>query len=531
MRQLDPDIPNARAVVVDADPNSRSSLMSMLKSFGVGQIDQLARVGDARRVLPALQFDIIVCEYHFPGEAITGQELIDELRLGQKLPLSTVVILVTGDASYSHVAEAAESAVDAYLIKPHTREGLRHKLAEARARKRQLQPILEKVDAKAYAEAAELCNQLFEARGPGWVQAARIGAELMLKLGDAQGALRLQEAVLATKALPWARTGITQADAPPGSLNAPRRTLESLLAEQPGLSDAYDVMCRTMLEQGDAPGALAAMRRASALNPASVPRLQKYGVLAFYYGDAGEALQALQQATDIGLTAKAYDLQGLVLLATLQFDRRMARELAQSQSAMGRLLSLVPSSVRLNRFSLVIDTLRLVAMGRMTDAVDQVKHMLQSVREPQFDFEAACNALMLAARLEREDAAVDHIEVALVQLAQRFAVSKATCELLVSAARREEALTGTIRQGYAQIGAHAEAGVSLSVAGKPQAAVEELLLRAEETLNCRLLDLAEHTLQRHHSAIRDTQPLKQRIDALRQRYHSYGAQLRMVRAA
>jgi hypothetical protein len=71
--------------------------------------------------------------------------------------------------------------------------------------------------------------------------------------------------------------------------------------------------------------------------------------------------------------------------------------------------------------------------------------------------------------------------------------------------------------------------VSLSVAGKPQAAVEELLLRAEETLNCRLLDLAEHTLQRHHSAIRDTQPLKQRIEALRQRYHSYGAQLRMVR--
>jgi len=529
MRLLDPEIPNARAVVVDADPNSRSTLMSMLKSFGVGRIDQLNRVADARRVLPALDFDIIVCEYHFPGETTTGQELIDELRLTHKLPLSTVVIMVTGDASYSHVAEAAESAVDAYLIKPHTREGLRHKLAEARARKRQLQPILQKVDAKAYAEAAELCNQLFETRGPGWVQAARIGAELMLKLGNAQAALRMQEAVLATKALPWARTGITQADAPPGSLNAARRTLESLLAEQPGLSDAYDVMCRTMLEQGDAAGALAAMRRASALNPASVPRMQKFGVLAFYYGDPGEALQALQQATEMGLSAKAYDLQGLVLLATLQFDRRLSKDLAQSQAAMGRLLSLVPSSVRLNRFSLVIDTLRLISMGRMADAIDQVKHMLQSVREPQFDFEAACNALMLAARLEREDASVDRIEVDLAQLAQRFAVSKATCELLISAARREESLTGTIRQGYAQIGSYAEAGVSLSVAGKPQAAVEALLARAEETLNCRLLDLADHTLQRHHSAIRETQPLKDRAQALRSRYHSYGTQLRMVR--
>ncbi|MED5622111.1 response regulator [Ideonella sp. BN130291] len=529
MKPIDPDIGSARACVIDGDLASRAELTSALKRFGVGHVDQLQRPTDAARVLPALQYDIVLCDSSFADDPMTGQQLIDQLRQAQQLPLSTIVILISSDAGYAQVAEAAEAALDAYLIRPYTREALRHKLQEARRRKRLLQPILDRVENKAFAEAAQLCTALYEAKTEGWVQAARIGAELLLQLGDAQAAMRLQEAVLATKALPWARTGITPA--PPGEAGAPaasRRTLESLLAQQPGQSDAYDLMCRTLLEQGHSQDALAAMRRAAQLTPGSVPRLQKLGVLAFYYGDPTEATDALQQATDIGLSAKQYDLQGLVLLATLQFDRRQTRPLAQLHSSFGRILASVPGSARLVRFGAVLDTLRLLSLGRMADAVAQVRQMLEAVHDPLFDFEAACNALMLAARLAREDHPMEDIDASLTRLARRFAVSKASTELLASAARLEADVVGTIREGHSHIGKLAEQGVTLSVQRKPQAAVEALLAGSEETLNRRLLDLAEHTLQRHHAAIREADALQHRIDELRSRYHSYGAQLRLA---
>ncbi len=529
MRLLDADIQQAKALVVDGNPVSRSALVAMLKDAGTGKVEQCARAADARRLLETRPFDIVLCEYHFPGESMTGQDMIDDLRLAQLLPLSTVVVMISGEAAYAQVAEAAEAALDAYVIKPHTEQALRERLAEARQRKRLLRPILDKVQHKEYEQAAELCRTVFETKGPGWVHAARIGAELMINLGQPHAAIRMLEAVLATKALPWARMGIARSQYKAGSLNNARRTLESLLSEQPGYVDAYDVMGRVMLDQGDHVGATEALRRASELTPGSVARLQKFGVLSFYYGNPDEATEALQRATNIGVSSKAYDMQGLVLLAALQYDRRETRQLALSQATMRRVLREAPNSARLNRFAAVIDCLHNLATRKVPDAVRQVQEMLGGITEPQFDFEAACNLLMLLSRLYAEETRMGDIEHPLGVLARRFTVSKTTCEMLVSAARHQEELAGPIRLGYAHISAMAEAAVSLSVAGNPHAAVSELLSQAEQTLNSKLLDLAAHTLDRHRAAISDATELQARVDALRSRYHSYGTQVRLTR--
>ena len=114
-------------------------------------------------------------------------------------------------------------------------------------------------------------------------------------------------------------------------------------------------------------------------------------------------------------------------------------------------------------------------------------------------------------------------------LAQRFAVSKTACDMMVSAARYQDKLTGPIRLGHAHINAMTEAAVSLSAEGKPNQAVLELMSQSEQTLNSKLLDLAAHMLQRHRSAIPNALQLQERIDALRTRYHSYGTQVRLTR--
>jgi hypothetical protein len=46
----------------------------------------------------------VLCEHNFGNETPTGIDLVDELRSQQMLPMSTVVFMLTGEASFARVA-------------------------------------------------------------------------------------------------------------------------------------------------------------------------------------------------------------------------------------------------------------------------------------------------------------------------------------------------------------------------------------------------------------------------------------------
>src|ERR1700759_998143 len=138
----DPEIVNCRALVIDANPTARSIQAAQLRDLGVGTIVQCGRVQDARGQLEAREFDIVLCEQDFHGGNYSGQDLLNDLRRAQLLPFSTVFVMVTSEASSAAVAEAAESALDSYLLKPHTATALSERIQQARQRKRILKDIL-----------------------------------------------------------------------------------------------------------------------------------------------------------------------------------------------------------------------------------------------------------------------------------------------------------------------------------------------------------------------------------------------------
>jgi len=296
-----------QALVIDANPASRTALTAMFRDFGVGAVVPSSRAQDARRMLEHRRFDIVVCEYHFANQAMTGQDLLDDLRLANLLPLATVVVMISSEAAYLNVAEAAEAALDAYLIKPHTEQALRERVMQAFERKDALRPIIDHVERGAFEEAAELCQQHCDRRDRHWLNAARIGADLWLRLGRPQAAQALFETILATRALPWARLGVARSEYHAGGVMHARRTLESLLNEHSGYADAYDVMARVLLDQGEPEQALDALRRGCAITPGCVSRLLKLGLVAFYHGERKEAVEALQRASALGLNSKVFD--------------------------------------------------------------------------------------------------------------------------------------------------------------------------------------------------------------------------------
>ncbi len=527
MKPLDAEIGCATALVVDGNPASRSILTNMLRDFGVRQVVQTSRAADARKALEYRHFDIVVCEYHFEGQAMTGQDLIDDLRLAQILPLSTVVVMISSEAGYERVAEAAEAALDAYLIKPHTEEALRERLVQARHRKRVLRDVIQKIEARDYIAAAELCQARFETRSACWIQAARIGAELWLKLGKPHSSQKLFEAILATGALPWARLGIARSEYQAGGVQKARRTLESLLNDQPHYADAYDVMGRVLLESGEPDAALAALRRGCDLAPGCVARVQKLGVLAFYHGTPHEAGVAPQRAVILGLNSKVFDLQGLVLLALLKFDAGDLRGVTQCLSSIKASREGQPKSARLRRFEEVIQIVRALLERQIAEAVMRTQGLLQELRAPDFEFEAASNLLAVLARLLRREVKFPELSEHLQTLAARFAISRASCELLSRAAHGRPDFDALIRECYASTCARAEEAISHTLSGRPDEAVALLMDAAERTLNAKLMDLAQHTLERHWSAIADREALKARVDALDKQYRSYGTQIRL----
>ena len=211
MRLITDDLSSCSALVVDANPTSRSILISQLRDFGVGTVAQAARAQDARRQLEFRTFDFVLCEQHFTTDAMTGQDLLDDLRRNQLLPFSTVFIMITAEATYAKVAEAAESALDGYLLRPHKATHLAERLHAARVRKESLKEIFEAVDAERFEDAAKLCLQRFESKGKFWLYAARVGAELLLRLQRPSDAQQLYKAVVDAKTLPWARLGVARA--------------------------------------------------------------------------------------------------------------------------------------------------------------------------------------------------------------------------------------------------------------------------------------------------------------------------------
>jgi Tfp pilus assembly protein PilF len=201
------------------------------------------------------------------------------------------------------------------------------------------------------------------------------------------------DSILKIGAVPWARLGVARSQYARGSTTQARRTLESLLNEQPGYADAYDVMARVLLDQGLPNDALSASREALSLTPGSISRLVKHGLLAYFYGDSGEAGEALARAARFGLNSKTFDLQGLVLLGLIQYDKADLRGLIQSWRSLTAARLGKENSDRLRRFEAVLGVLKCLLGREVVEAVALIRQLVGESRDPSFDFEAACNLL------------------------------------------------------------------------------------------------------------------------------------------
>lgn len=528
---LDREIHLCKALVIDGNATSRSILVAQMRDFGIGNVAQCGRVADARTLLERNSFDIVLCEQSFSGTDYSGQQLLDDLRRAQLLPLSTVFVMITGEASYAKVTEAAESALDSYLVKPHTASSLGDRIAHARRRKRVLKDIFEAVDAGRFDAAATLCVARFEARAEFWLFAARIGSELLLTQGRHAEAKALFEGVLAAQPAPWARLGIARAQMAANENAAASRTLEALIAEQPAYVDAHDVLGRLRFEQGQHEAAIEACRTATTLTPGSVGRLQKLGLLAFLFGDPQEAARVLDRSVSLGVGSKMFDPLTLVLLALLRYRQQDTKGVQRCTENLAHALARSDGAPRLKRLSRCAEVLNLLLLQRTDEVPPLMAELGAEVADEGFDLEAACCLLLLLAQVAAAAVSVEGAEGWVDAVGLRYCSSKAHTELLATTAALHAPYAERVRQCPHRITQIAEQAMAHTLAGDPGAAVRGLIEQGQHTLNGKLLDNARHLLQRHQERIADAHALLAEADALRARFWTRNVRLPMADGA
>ena len=520
-RKLSHDLRDATALVVDGNPTSRSILISQIRDLGVKTVAQASRIGDARRQLEYRTFDVVVCEQHFPNDNATGQDLLDDLRRCGLLPFATVFIMVTGEAAYSKVAEAAESALDSYLLKPYTANRLAERIQQARKRKVVLKDIFSAIEKQQFQQAADLCLTRFEKREEFWLYAARVGAELLLRTEQYDQAQTLYEAVIAAKTVPWAKLGVARVQLEAGQVQRAASTLDGLISADPGYADAYDVMGRAQIELGNFDAALQSYKMATDMTPSSISRLQRLGMLAHYCGDRKQAEEMLSRSVRLGLDSKMFDAQTLVLLAIMHTEGNDRKGLMRCLDDITAMAERFEGSARLGRLLVVVQTLMLMLEHQTARVLENARLLMSQLGDENFDFEAACNLLTILCFMAQRAIQIDEVDQNVKRLGMRFCTSKALTELLTKSANAHPPYAESLMQTHTEVLHMIEKAMRQSLAGNPRGAVLELLTEGERTQNAKVIESAWGVLKRYESKIDDADALSAQIQTLRNRYTSF----------
>lgn len=328
----DPSFRTAQALVIDGNATMRRTVLGQLRALGVEKIQQCKGLVDAKALLEQVAFDFVLCADLIDGSELTGQSLLEELRREMTLPHSTVFVMMAGEATYATVVEAAEAALDCFLLRPFRLNSLAERLIVARRRKVALGSILAALDAGQPAVALAACLQRYDAAAPFALHCARMAAEILLQTGRTGEALALFRRVDQAQQPTWAQLGIARALFAQGDTGGACQQVTDLLARQPGMVDAYDVLGRVQLEQGDLLQAMRTHATVAEMTPGCIMRMQQCGTLAFFVGDQPLATKMLERAVLQGLSSRLFDGLTLLLLAFVRHDAADTRRLATASS-------------------------------------------------------------------------------------------------------------------------------------------------------------------------------------------------------
>ncbi len=127
-----------KILVVDDMINMRRTIRNMLRQLGYAQIIEAENGVEAWEKLSTVHIDIAIVDWNMP--LMNGVELLRKTRADDKLT-KIPFIMVTAEVDEGTIAEAAETEVDAYIIKPFVAKTLEEKIDSVLEKKGNPSPV------------------------------------------------------------------------------------------------------------------------------------------------------------------------------------------------------------------------------------------------------------------------------------------------------------------------------------------------------------------------------------------------------
>jgi len=290
---------NTKILVVDDFAEMRSMLRSMLLAYGAEDIKQAANGADTIALISKHNFDIILCDYNL-GESKDGQQVLEEAKHLNILPLSTTFIMVTAENTSTMVMGALDYQPDAYLSKPVTKNTLQTRLKKILDKKEFTKKISIAIDNKEHTKAFKLCNEEMASQPSLRLELLSLKYEILMATGDYDSAEEICNEVLAERDIPWAQLGLAKSYFSQQKFSETAELLEAIIETNSDFVAAYDLLSKTQKKLGDLQGAEKTLINAVERSPKSLPRQRELAKLATTNKNHTVAERACRDAMKIG---------------------------------------------------------------------------------------------------------------------------------------------------------------------------------------------------------------------------------------
>lgn len=493
------------ALIADPSSSVRLSLRAILQGFDIGRIDTASTVAEARRRLLDSKYDIVLCEYHFDSDE-TGQDLLEEMRERKALPLTTLFIVVTGEANYARVIGVAEETPDDYMLKPVQAGDLSDRVERAFLRREALMDIYEALHARDYTRALKEAQQIMGQKTPYLADVVRLTAQTMYRLGRYDDAANMYKRILATRNPAWAKLGLAKVALRQGDGSTAEAAMLDIINQHLRYLPVYNQLTDFYKAEERYAEALDITEQAIKITPHNVRRLQAAGQMAYSLGDGAKAADYFGRAVRFaGGRAIDLDYRSIFHLALLQFDNGQtpdATSLVKQIAAKQKEDPMAQDSRRGEWYGELALATESIAKRESLAAVDIMRKLAAHWDAPDFSIDIALDYLTVIDRLYAEDICGTLIEW-VQPMAYRFASSRHAQELLSQRVASRVRLVEVIGTAADEIAHVAEDAARLLVEGKAHDAAERLAEEGRKSRNNRLLAAAANAAAKSYQASGD----------------------------
>ncbi len=248
-------------------------LRNTLFQFGADSIMPASTGEEAIELMANQRFDLVLCDYNL-GEGKDGQQVLEEAKLRNYLPYSSVFIMITAENTAMMVMGALEYQPDDYLSKPVNRSVLQARLRKITSKKDALKPLSKALQSGNNALSVKLCEHFIAAGAKNRYELIRLQVDLLIDDLDLAAAKAVCDKALTERDFLWANFALGKISFLKGDYDEAKRLFNHVISINEAFVSAYDWLAKIYEKQADHAQVQATLERAVEWSPKSVVRLR-----------------------------------------------------------------------------------------------------------------------------------------------------------------------------------------------------------------------------------------------------------------